>query len=203
MLLFSMTKKQGVIKPAVRDYVVLPLYIEHLISSICGNRYGHGLVGGKRIKDWREICKKLVNHLERYVDVNLDTDKLHRKRIEFQIAQMREALTGKVGFEREPRLVGALLEICLLLLGDTPREYDKKAFNRPEYFRLQRYRAAHYHQSPFQKVALVIREADNGSLQDVKREDAGRLRAQARRLKSQEFLEWFQTKYPTDYQSLF
>jgi len=197
-----MTKKQGVIKPAVRDYVVLPLYIEHLISSICGSRYGHGLVGGKRIKDWREICKKLVNHLERYIDVNLDTDKLHRKRIDVQIARMREALTGKVGLEREPRLVGALLEICLLLLGDTPHQYYRKAWNRPE-FRLQGFRTTHYHQSPFQKVALVIREADNGSLVDVKREDAGQLRAQASRLKSQEFLEWFQTKYPTDYQSLF
>jgi hypothetical protein len=198
-----MTKKQGIIKPAVRNFVVIPLYIEHLISSICGSRYGHGLVGGKRIKDWREICRKLVKYLERYIDANLDTDKLHRSWIDNQIAQLKKALTSKVGLEREPRLVGALLEICLLLLGDTPNHYWKKVMNRPEYFRLQGVRSAHYHQSPIQKVVLVLRQADHGALEGVKREEAWQLRAKVRQLKSREFLNWFQTEYPKDYQKLF
>jgi hypothetical protein len=198
-----MTKKKGTLKPAATDYVVIPLFIEHLISNICGSSYGHGLVGGKTIKYWREICAKLVKHLERYIDVNLDTDKLHRRRIEFQIAQLQEALNKKVHLEREPRLIGAFLTICLLLLGDTPNHYNKKTVNRPEYFRLKGFRTVLYHQTPFQKVALVLKEAENGAIEGVKPDEARHFRRQAQKLGSRKFLNWLQTEHPKAYQNLF
>lgn len=138
------------------EHVVIPLEVEHGFTQILGDASTHGLVGIRTLTRWRQLGRRLVSSLEKFLDTNVETDSLHQEQLSVQIRLMREALDEKVGREREPRLVMALVKICLLLMGSEPEHFFRRVVNRPEHYLLNEYRTVCFTQTGRQKVNLIL-----------------------------------------------
>jgi hypothetical protein len=129
------------------DSVVIPLEVEHALRYHLGKRSTHGLVGEGSLQSWVRISRRLVRNLEKYIEVNMDSDGVHHERLQAQLKKMKEALSSNSGRQREPLLFIALLNTCLLLLGMEPDHWNKRVVNRWGSFRLSAQRSCHYTQS--------------------------------------------------------
>ena len=93
----------------------------------------------------------------------------------------------------------ALIRLCFLLLGDEPNHWRKRVVNKPQHYLLQGFRTAHFAQSRRQKVNLVLRNYAGDSNPELREQ----LISRARKMKSQEFLDWFRKTFPDKYFKLF
>jgi hypothetical protein len=178
------------------QFVQIPLSVEHFLSYMFGKNSTHGLAGSSSKSDWTKLCKKLILHLEKYVEQNIYTDRIHLQRIKLQIDALRASLSVKVGPARDPLLFAAFCKLCLLLMGDLPDHWRKKVVNRPEYFRLNPRRSLLYVQSRQQKVNLILRECTRGQFSGKFTDDKSeQIQRNAWNMDNGEFLEWFQKSY--------
>lgn len=186
-------------------HVDIPIDVEHFLGSILGKR-SHGSAGCHQVNVWKNYCKKLIEHLEKYVSANVVTDRFHREAIERSTNKMKEAVDSN---SREPLLVAGLFELCLLLLGGVPNHWNRERINRPEYFLLNEFRSLHYSHSHEQKARMVlthyIRPLLRQSSQDPK---VNQLRGRYRRFCERkgpyaDFVESFRKEYPNEYLNLF
>ena len=71
------------------DSVVIPLEVEHALSYHLGKRSTHGLVGERSLQSWVRISRRLVRSLEKYIEVNVDSDSVHHERLQAQLKKMK------------------------------------------------------------------------------------------------------------------
>src|SRR6266487_4374854 len=100
------------------------LDVEHILSFMFGKQSTHGLAGTLDDQQtWKRYCKKLTNHLGKYIEANVITDRDHQQRLQDMLSQLKQAVREPTG-NREPLLVASLVQLCLLLLGDIPNHWD-------------------------------------------------------------------------------
>ena len=187
-----------------KDFIQIPLQVEHFLSNMFGKDSTHGLAGSSTKSDWTRLCKRLISHLEKYIEQNVYTDRIHMNRIQMQIGNLRASLAANVRSAREPLLFTTFCKLCLLLMGDLPNHWRKKVVNRSKYFRLNQRRSLIYIQSRQQKVNLIVRECTDGQFagrfSDDKKEQ---MRRNTSKMDNDEFLEWFQNSHMALHLELF
>jgi hypothetical protein len=179
---------------------------EYFFSFLLGKRGTHGLAGWEDTTSWRHLCHKLVTQIDRYIAANIVTDRSHHT----ALAQAIQALHGAVdngGSDRESELVTRFARLCLLLIGDVPNHWDRRAVNLQEYYLLSERRSVHFSQTPAQ-IARVIWEQYLAKRDTVLPEaDASRLEQTYRRHRAQRsdarFVAMFRQEYPQEYLKLF
>lgn len=189
-----------------KSLITIPIEVEHFLSFMFGKDSTHGLTGHHPEIVWKRYCTKLTVHLEKYINKNVITDKVHGRNIQLAIDDMKGGVNS---IAREPLLVAALCRLCLLLLGEMPDHWEKKTINRPEHFMLDQFRSLQYCQSAEQKAKLIIATYVEPQLsREPRNEDADRLwneytRVYNRKGKHAEFVDYFRKTYPNEYLSLF
>ena len=199
----SISKRRIRSAKTTRDRVVIPIEVEHALSYHLGKWSTHGLVGELSTTRWIAICKRLMRNLEKYIAINVESDRTHLDRLRFRIDQMKEALKVRPGYKREPKLVMELLNTCLLLIGKEPDQWMRRVVNRPAYFKLSAFRSCHYSQTIQQKVNVIFWAKANSLIPELTKEDHEQLRFKAWRMPPKTFLDWFRTTYPHAYLRLF
>lgn len=186
-----------------KDLVTIPIEVEYFFSFMFGKQSTHGLAGHYSIGEWNRLCKRLMEHLEKYIAANVETDRAHLRMIKQRLDSMEKALTPRARHSREPLLLRALSELILLLLGDMPDHWDKKTVNRPEYYRLDHRRRLQYYQSRQQKINLILFACRNYQETRLNDDENKQIRIQARKLKGADFLDWFRVNHRETYGKIF
>jgi hypothetical protein len=182
--------------------VKLSFFAEDMLRHILGNYYTnwHGYELTER--EWKHILSKLVAKMEIAIEVNLLTDNIHYKRINFQLDCMKGCLSEKGN--ADPEHVIALIGLCFELLGGLPDNRRRKHANKKNYFDLSAKRSVHFIQSLRQKARVILQSAwyepfkdfySHGDIHDKYYLDFG--------CRSQEFIDWYKTEFPQLYAKLF
>lgn len=188
-------------------HVGISIHAEYFFSFLQGKRGTHGLAGWHGIVSWRRLCRRLIEHLERYVRANVVTDRIHHAALEEAIEGLRRAVDAPEG-ERESELVTSFAYLCLLLLGDKPDHWERRgSVNRPEYYLLSQHRSVHYSQTPAQIARMIWTQCvypkwmANRESAELKKLDSTYW-SHRRRHRDAEFVAWFRRLYPQEYLKL-
>lgn len=193
-------------KDALRAYrrsdgsVNVPAFISDDLWHVLGSFYSQSSSRTTYDADkWKNAMKKLVRKVEIAIKRNIDTDAIHRGRIDRHIRRIKEAIDA--GQESELQAIAELLFLTFELMGGMPNNREVKHATKEGYFDLRRHRTVHYLQSPAQKAALVLDAAEWGmfkehlSVRDIADQYWGKDKVK--------FLAWFKEKYPAVYAQLF
>jgi hypothetical protein len=149
-----------------------------------------------------------VRHFRKYIAANLNTDRCHQEEIQRAVNKIAAAIDES---DREPKVVIALCELCLLLLGDFPNHWDKAVVDdRPAHFKLNRHRTLSYSQTAIQRAHVIRDKVISPALLSKSARD----RADAERLLNKlkisadkrycaDFVEAFCRTHPRKYVDLF
>lgn len=154
----------------------------------------------------------MIDHIEKYIELNVTTDPAHENDLKGAIHSLREA--NKTNHALADRLlVARLASLCLSLLGEMPNHRHEKKVCGNQCFLLNKARSIHYSQNAAQKCELVIRFLNKRVMgmpdeKDVEREQIWQMIRQyyeeyARYHKHAVFLRWFRENHPADYDQLF
>src|SRR5438105_2691331 len=101
--------------------------VESFFSSLFGERQ-HGIrPPWQRKTTWRRVCRRLVDHLARYIRQNVVTDRTHRGDLERAIRSLDRAVDAGASrrrarhptlpeADRESEIVTSFAALCLVLL---------------------------------------------------------------------------------------
>jgi hypothetical protein len=141
-----------------RGRVRLSMIAESLLMSLLGSRYYpiHG--AWLKAKKWNKILRRLVEVLERSIDVSLDTDLPHQAEIKRYLYIAKSSLDKKDN--TDPEVLLAFLGICFELMGGLPDNRRKVSVNKhPNNYRTDAFRTVHYVRTSAQKVRLIMLSA--------------------------------------------
>lgn len=148
---------------------------------------------------WKKLCSRLINTLERCIDVNVDTDMLHKR------GMNRYIIIAKRGLEKDedtnPNTIFALLGICIELLGGSPDNRPKLIVNKHKNnFYTGSYRSINYSISLMQKRNIIMKSAKSGEFKDYYLHNDLNILYEDN---PKEFLNAFKERYPEAYAKLF
>lgn len=173
--------------------------VEHFLSSMLGKNSTHGLSGGDETA-WVKEARRLVRHLRHYVLLNAQTSKDHLSQMLLCVEKMEKSFENPR--TREPELVSAVVDLCVLLLGMRPDHWNLRAVNHSKHFRLDRYRSLTYGQTPEQRAALLYDRATKWApslSDDEKREVASKFGTASTRDDYIRFCQWMEDTHPDEY----
>jgi len=189
-------------KRTATNKVKLSFFAEDMLRYILGGYYTnwHGYELTER--EWKHLLNKLVSKIEIAIEVNLITDHIHSKRINFQLECMKRCLAEKDN--TDPEHVIALIGLCFELLGGLPDNRQRKHANKKKYFDLSAKRSVHLMQSPRQKVRVILESARHEPFKDYYSHDDIHDKFYLDfGCRSQEFIGWYKTEFPQLYAKLF
>lgn len=146
---------------------------------------------------WKKALKKLIKKVEIAVDRNVDTDAIHRQKIDRHVRLAKEAIHA--GMDSEPQVIAELLFLTFELIGGIPKNTEVEHASKESYFDLRRHRTIHYLQSPEQKARLIV---DTASMFN-KHYSRSEIEDQYFGKDTVKFLSWFKQKHPAVYAMLF
>ena len=191
---------------STKDHVGITIEVEHALSSLLGKQSTHSLTGWILKSHWRRICKRLLDHLERYLKANVTTsDRKHIERIQAVFGDIRQSVRLSTP---EPSSFVHMVRLCLLLLGGEPGHWGRRAINHSTHYRLDALRSVTYSQTPKQKANAIWTYCINrGMPYKTGTEDHRRLVDKyfecLRFAQYKEFVDWFRDSHPNLYLNVF
>lgn len=178
----------------------VPAFITDDLWHILGKFYSQSSSSTpyKALK-WKTAMKKLITKLEIAIKRNVDTDAIHRQKIDRHVRLVKKAIHA--GTEAEPQVIAELLFLAFELIGGMPKNTEVEHASKKSYFDLRRHRTIHYLQSPEQKARLILDTSgwkmfnEHYSISEIEDEYYGKDKVK--------FLEWFKQKHPAVYAKLF
>lgn len=149
-------------------------------------------------REWKQTMNKLVKKLEIAFRRNVDTDAIHRKKVDRHLRMFQSAVDK--GPEAEPQAIVQLACLAFELMGGMPDNRKVEHATHESDFDLKRFRTVRYLQTPGQKARLILDTAgwdmfkDDYSRDEIEGEYYGR---------PEKFLAWYKENFPKAYVKLF
>ena len=185
------------------------LSTENFLSFLFGKTSTHGLANA--LLDEPECSRRrsrILRELATYVRTNVQvTDARQRDRLDVAILMTQGIGEVENQLLREQAIVTSLVRLCLELLGGMPNHWDRKVVNKPHHRMIDRHRTLHYSQSVEQRAHLIFDACQGGFLQGLDRRNAPAIWQEywscVRTRRFSDFVDWFRSKYPVEFISLF
>ena len=185
--------------------IYVPMGMEYLFRRLFGNHTYYQFVGVKRPSDWKKSALKLTKTMKLAVEANVETNALHKARL-LQICDLtRRDVKEANGIDAiNMGLIEGLTKLVFELLGDMPNNSDMKVVNKPNHFLVRSKRTLLYHQSPEQKVDVILSLAnDHHYKSHVPSYIELRDKLWFEYAGAGEFINWFKSRYPDVYADVF
>ena len=154
-------------------------------------------------KEWKELLRKYVVEIQKYLNENIETDSIHMKRLSDAASSSETSLKEE---NYLPLYIEGLIRLIFTLIGQSP-EHDRRKGGRKtkDHYKLDKYRNICYIQDSQQKYHLLHYASHNHfiSVQNMRLVYYDFCKEFSYYEKKKKFINWFKKKYPDDYLRIF
>ena len=188
-----------------KEKIMTSIKFEYLLSDLLGKKNYHASCGSFFFSNYKTEINKIIKCLKKSIEETIiSTDSQHLHEIHSILDVWENTVNKSKRFEQlnDANLV-YLVKLNFTILGNMPDNWSRSKANKPEHWKLNKYRAISFHQNLEQKVNLI-----HSLSNDVKHKDklpnARVLLGKHRTLKTNKaFYEWFKTNYKEIYLEVF
>jgi len=164
-------------------------------------------VGALNITTWKNDMRKLVKYIRKSIEINANTDQLHKSRLIELCDQLDRDIkeSGSIN-QVSVAVIEKYTKLIFQLLGNTPNHWNSRAPYHDRFWKLSGHRTLTYTQTDKQKTHMIINAIDIRKLFEISLSDHEDLHDMFYRgfnSNCREFIVWFKKKYPAVYCELF
>lgn len=188
-----------------KDQIMTSIDFEYLLSNLLGKKNYHGCSGLFSLPDYKTKMYKIIKSLKNSIEETIiSTDSKHLYQLHGILDIWKESVTKSKHFDQlnEANLL-YLVKLNFTILGNMPDNWFQSRANKPEHWKLSKYRTICFHQNLEQKVNLIHSLPYDTRYKDKLPKTRELLDKHMELKTNKAFYEWFKTNYKEIYLEIF